>query len=148
MMSIARGLWNDESGVVVSAELATVATVGVLGLTAGLGVAASATNDELIELGKAIRSLDQSYEVQGRTTCCGFSATSRFTQTPVVESIAELCAGPLPGKQSTVVESVPTAPVIPAEAAPTTIEVPIQAIPNGRIESTPVSPAETILQGQ
>jgi len=147
-MSITRTFWNDESGVVVSAELATVATVGVLGLTAGLGVAASATNEELIELGKAIRSLDQSYEVQGRTTCCGFTASSKYTQAPVVESIAELCAGPLPLKPTPVVVTQPFTPGAPSVGTSPTIEVPVHLLPDAQIKPAPASPAEAILQGQ
>lgn len=147
-MSILRAFWNDESGVVVSAELVTVATVGVLGITTGLGVVASATNDELIELSKAIRSLDQSYSVQGRTTCCAFTASSSYTQTPVVESIAELCAGPLTRGQSPVLETKAGSAGTPAEARAPAIEVPVQVLPNGGSPEGTVSPADAILNPQ
>lgn len=147
-MSIVRAFWSDESGVIVSAELATVATIGVLGLSTGLGVVASATNDELIELGKAIRSLDQSFEVQGRTTCCGFTASSKYTQAPVEESIAELCAGPVPQKQSPIVDSKLVSPAEPAEGTSTVIEVPVQILPEREINSVPATPADAVLNGQ
>lgn len=147
-MSIVRAFLRDESGVVVSAELATVATIGVLGLTTGLGVVASATNDELIELGQAIRSLDQSYEVQGKTTCCGFSASSKYTQAPVVESIAELCAGPVPQQQSPIVDSNPVSPAAPVEGPAPVIEVPVQILPEREVQTIPATPADAVLNGQ
>ncbi len=64
-MKLLTALWNDESGLIVSAELVTIGTLGVLGATVGLSVAATAINEELSEVGQAIRSFDQSYRVAG-----------------------------------------------------------------------------------
>ncbi len=70
MLRIARSLWQDENGFVVSSELALVGTIGVLGLTAGLSEAAGNTRNELRDLGSAVGTMDQSFSYtagDGRT---------------------------------------------------------------------------------
>ena len=62
-MRIFSELWNDESGVIMSAEAVVLGTVGVVGLTAGLSVTAKSVNGEFQDLAFSIRSLDQSYEI-------------------------------------------------------------------------------------
>src|SRR5690606_4419320 len=54
-------LWTDERGFVISSELVLLGTLGVLGATAGLHVAATAIDEELFDVACAFRSLDQSY---------------------------------------------------------------------------------------
>jgi Flp pilus assembly pilin Flp len=60
-----RNLWqrllSDETGLVVSSELALVGTVGVLGMVVGLESVATAVTQELTDLSNAYRSLNQSY---------------------------------------------------------------------------------------
>ena len=90
-MGIFRELWTDEAGVIMSAEAVVLGTVGVVGLTAGLSVAAKAVNSELQDLGFAIRSLDQSYEIPGIHGCGASTAGSSFKQEPVEKSLAILC---------------------------------------------------------
>ncbi len=90
-MGIFRELWSDEAGVIMSAEAVVLGTVGVVGLTAGLSVAAKAVNSELQDLGFAIRSLDQSYEIPASYSCGAYTAGSSFKQEPVEESLAILC---------------------------------------------------------
>lgn len=51
----------DESGLVISSELAMVGTLGVLGMVVGLESVSSAVNLELNDLSCAFRSLNQSY---------------------------------------------------------------------------------------
>ena len=55
-MRIFRELWNDEAGVILSAEAVVLGTVGVVGLTAGLSTIASSVNSELQDLAFSIRS--------------------------------------------------------------------------------------------
>ncbi len=86
-MRIFSELWNDEAGVIMSAEAVVLGTVGVVGLTAGLSVAAKAVNSELQDLGFAIRSLDQSYEIPGSHGCGAHTAGSSFKQEPVEKSL-------------------------------------------------------------
>ena len=84
-------LWEDEAGVLLSAEAAVVGTVAVVGVGAGLSVVSTAVNEELKELGYAIHSLDQSYKIPGQTGCNGaWTAGSEFTQQPVEESLKHL----------------------------------------------------------
>ena len=90
-MRILSELWNDEAGVIMSAEAVVLGTVGVVGLTAGLSVAAKAVNSELQDLGFAIRSLDQSYEIHATQGCGAYTAGSSFKQEPVEKSLAILC---------------------------------------------------------
>jgi len=90
-MRIFSELWSDEAGVIMSAEAVVLGTVGVVGLTAGLSVAAKAVNSELQDLGFAIRSLDQSYEIPATHGCGAYTAGSSFKQEPVEKSLAILC---------------------------------------------------------
>ncbi len=90
-MLIFSELWSDEAGVIMSAEAVVLGTVGVVGLTAGLSVAAKAVNSELQDLGFAIRSLDQSYEIPAAHGCGAYTAGSSFKQEPVEKSLAILC---------------------------------------------------------
>ena len=90
-MRIFSELWSDEAGVIMSAEAVVLGTVGVVGLTAGLNVASKAVNSELQDLGFAVRSLDQSYEIPATYGCGAYTAGSSFKQEPVEESLAILC---------------------------------------------------------
>ncbi|MBS0203247.1 MAG: hypothetical protein JSS49_10140 [Planctomycetes bacterium] len=64
-------LINDESGVIISAELVLVLTIAVLAMVVGLSEVSVALTTELNDLGNAIGRIDQSY---GYT---GFSASSQ-----------------------------------------------------------------------
>ena len=54
-------LLADESGVVISSEIAMVGTLGVLGMVVGLESVSSAVNLELNDLSCAFRSMNQSF---------------------------------------------------------------------------------------
>lgn len=84
-------LWNDENGVLLSAEAVVVGTVAVVGLTTGLTVVARSVSEELQDVAFAIRSLDQSYSIPAQEGCGARTAGSSFTQEPVEKSIDELC---------------------------------------------------------
>lgn len=56
-----RQLLNDESGVIISAELVLVLTIAVLAMIVGLSEVAVAVNTELNDVSNAIGALDQSY---------------------------------------------------------------------------------------
>ena len=60
-----RKLFNDESGVIISAELALVLTIAVLAMVVGLSEVAVAVNTELNDLSNAIGALNQSYTYTG-----------------------------------------------------------------------------------
>ena len=61
MQRIACALWQDESGFVVSAELALVTTIATLGMVTGLAEASNNVHNELHDVGAAVGSLDQSF---------------------------------------------------------------------------------------
>ncbi len=62
-----RQLLNDESGVIISAELVLVLTIAVLAMIVGLSEVAVAVNTELNDVSNAIGALDQSYAFTGFT---------------------------------------------------------------------------------
>lgn len=90
-MRVIRALWNDEHGVLLSAEAVVVGTVAVVGLTAGLTAVAKSVNAELQDVAFAIRSLDQSYSIPAQEGCGARTAGSSYTQEPVAKSLTELC---------------------------------------------------------
>src|SRR5580698_2063861 len=60
-----RQLLNDESGVIISAELVLVLTIAVLAMIVGLSEVAIAVNTELNDLSNAFGALNQSYAYTG-----------------------------------------------------------------------------------
>ena len=60
-----RQLLNDESGVIISAELVLVLTIAVLAMVVGLSEVATAVITELNDVSNAIGSLNQSFGVTG-----------------------------------------------------------------------------------
>lgn len=69
-------LWNDESGVVISAELVLVLTVTVLAVVVGLSEVAVAVNTELNDISNAIGALDQSYFYTGFVATANYKSKS------------------------------------------------------------------------
>ena len=91
-MRLWHSFWRDECGALVSAELITVATVGVLGGTVGLNMLGTSVNGEFRELSHAVRSLNQSYTVSGFSSCRAWTAGSEYIQPNAQQSIADLDA--------------------------------------------------------
>ena len=60
-----RNFLNDECGAVISAEIALVLTILVLGVIVGLSEVAVAVNTELNDISNAIGALDQTYAFTG-----------------------------------------------------------------------------------
>jgi hypothetical protein len=58
-------LWNDEAGVILSAELVLIGTILVLGMIVGLVELQHSIVGELSDLASAFGNLDQSYSVSG-----------------------------------------------------------------------------------
>tara|TARA_R110002095_G_scaffold34106_2_gene32629 strand:- start:14352 stop:14771 length:420 start_codon:yes stop_codon:yes gene_type:complete len=90
-MNLLNNFWCDEAGLVMSAELVMLGTIGVLGATVGLSAASTAINDEMVEFSHAIRSLDQSYHFEGHQSCRAWTASSSYRQQDVEISLADLC---------------------------------------------------------
>jgi hypothetical protein len=58
-------LWNDESGVILSAEIVLIGTILVLGMIVGLVELQCSIVAELSDLSSAFGNLDQSYQISG-----------------------------------------------------------------------------------
>lgn len=131
-MRLLREFWNDELGAILSAEMVSVGTVAVLGTTVGLGQLRDSLNEEMVDVAKAVRSLDQSYSIQGYSSGHAWTAGSSYRQRPVAESLAEL------GISSRAPEAPAAVPARPSKNAATGIKTyegtPIEVAP-------PVSPA-------
>ena len=64
-----KNFWNDECGMIISAELVLVLTIAVLGTIVGLSHVVMAINQELSDVANAIGSLDQSFNFTGYLCC-------------------------------------------------------------------------------
>ena len=60
-----KSLWDDKSGVILSAEIVLVGTILVIGMIVGLVELQCSVVDELNDLGEAIGSINQSYQYTG-----------------------------------------------------------------------------------
>ena len=58
-------LWMDEGGATISAELALIGTILVIGVVVGLSSVQQAVVTELADIASAIGSLDQTYSYDG-----------------------------------------------------------------------------------
>lgn len=58
-------LLQDESGVIISAELILVLTIAVLAMVVGLSEVAVAVNTELNDISNALGALNQGYSITG-----------------------------------------------------------------------------------
>ena len=80
-----KNFWNDEAGAVISAELAIVLTITVIGMVTGLSSLRDAVILELADVGAAIGSLNQSYTVSGVV------AHSAATGPSIYVDVADFC---------------------------------------------------------
>ena len=62
---IAKKLWNDDKGFVVSIELILIATIAVIGLLTGLASVRDGVVSELSDVAGAVQDLNQSYSYNG-----------------------------------------------------------------------------------
>lgn len=60
-----KSLWNDEAGVILSAELVLIGTILVLGMIVGLVELQCSVVAELSDLSSAFGNLNQSYQISG-----------------------------------------------------------------------------------
>ena len=99
MKKIVTALWQDECGMIISAELVLVGTLGVLGMVAGISHVRGAVVEEYKELGDSLRSINQSYSYSGFSGCKAFTAGSAYLEDgtePVIhfETVYEGCESP------------------------------------------------------
>ena len=71
--------WNDETGVIISAELVLVLTIAVLTMIVGLAEVATAVNTELNDVANAIGSFNQTFTVTGFGSASGHPKVKAYT---------------------------------------------------------------------
>ena len=74
-------LWNDEMGVIISAELVLVMTILVIGVITGLASVRDAVVTELADVGAAIGNMDQSFTIGGVVAHSAATTNSVFLDT-------------------------------------------------------------------
>jgi len=77
-MKMLQHFWNDDAGFVVSAELALVATILVLGVMVGLSALRNGVVNELADVSAAIDSVNQSYQLSGTSGHAASTASTTF----------------------------------------------------------------------
>lgn len=100
-MSLIKAFWRDERGLILSAELVLLGTIGVIGATVGLSMSAMAVNEELQDFAFAIRSLDQSYSYDGYSNAHSWAAGSSYVQPDIATSLDELRAHRIEAEKTT-----------------------------------------------
>ncbi len=86
-----KSLWNDECGVILSAELVLIATILVLGMVVGLVELQCSIVAELSDLSSAFGNLDQSYHVSGFASNKANGATKARTNGASYRDVADTC---------------------------------------------------------
>lgn len=86
-----KSLWNDECGVILSAELVLIATVLVLGMIVGLVELQCSIVAELSDLSSAFGNLDQSYQVSGFASYKSSGRTKARTNGASYSDRADIC---------------------------------------------------------
>ena len=86
-----KSLWNDESGVILSAEIVLIGTILVLGMIVGLVELQCAVVAELSDLSSAFGNLDQSYQVSGFSSSKGNGSFKARTNGAAYSDQADTC---------------------------------------------------------
>ena len=74
-----RKLFNDEAGLVVSAELVLVLTIGVLSMIVGLSAVRDSINGELDDLADAFGAVSQTYATKGTSKASNTGSHGRIS---------------------------------------------------------------------
>ena len=86
-----KSLWNDENGVILSAELVLIGTILVLGMIVGLVELQCSLVAELSDLSSAFGNLDQSYQVSGFASYKSSGKTKARTNGASYSDVADTC---------------------------------------------------------
>lgn len=86
-----KSLWNDECGVILSAELVLIATILVLGMVVGLVELQCSIVAELSDLSSAFGNLDQSYQISGFASYKQNGGTKARTNGASYLDLADTC---------------------------------------------------------
>lgn len=87
-----RKLYQDEAGVIISAELVLVLTIAVLSMVVGLSEVAFGVAHELADISDAVGNISQSYSYSGmRVKKTGSSANKASWEGSAFEDAADEC---------------------------------------------------------
>jgi len=86
-----KSLWNDECGVILSAELVLIGTILILGMIVGLVELQCAIVAELSDLSSAFGNLDQSYQLSGFASYKSSGNTKARTHGASYSDVADTC---------------------------------------------------------
>ena len=86
-----KSLWNDECGVILSAELVLIATILVLGMVVGLVELQCSIVAELSDLSSAFGNLNQSYQVSGFASYKAYGGTKARTHGASYRDVPDTC---------------------------------------------------------
>ncbi len=88
-----KSLWNDEAGVILSAELVLIGTILVVGMIVGLVELQCSVVDELNDLGEAFGSINQSYITSGVASYKKYGGVKGATVGSVFTDRIDSCDG-------------------------------------------------------
>lgn len=78
-MKLVNELFNDEAGFVVSSELVLIGTILVIGMITGLATLRDGVIQELVDLSRAIGSVNQGFQYNGATAHTSGTAGGLYT---------------------------------------------------------------------
>ena len=84
-------LWNDEAGVILSAELVLISTILVLGMIVGLVELQCSIVGELSDLSSAFGNLSQSYDTSGFSSTKSSGGTKSRTYGAAYNDKVDTC---------------------------------------------------------
>lgn len=84
-------LWNDNSGVILSAELVLIGTILVIGMIVGMVELQCAIVAELSDLGDAFGNFDQSYQTSGIKSLKHYGGIKASTSGARYNDAADIC---------------------------------------------------------
>lgn len=93
MKTVAINLWNDEVGLILSAEMVLILTIAVLGIIVGLVQVQTAVVGEFQDLALAFSSFNQSYMTPGFTGCRKWWGRTSWTAGSGYIDVFEGCIG-------------------------------------------------------
>jgi hypothetical protein len=98
MKKLASQLLRDENGIVITAEIIIIATVGLLSLIAGWNAVSNALAFELGDIANSVGSLDQSFSYRGLNAgahaSCSGGGFADSAQTFTVQTVDVTVTGP------------------------------------------------------
>lgn len=84
-------LWNDEAGVILSAELVLITTILVLGMIVGLVEMQCSIISELSDLSSAFGNMDQSFQLSGFASSKGNNQFKARTFGAAYSDVSDTC---------------------------------------------------------